>query len=173
MERTEEITSLEVLGIAIRGLIDDQEIYQNLADKAENEILKNRIMNLYHEEKKQQKLLEKKYKEMFPNVELIVPPRDHDKKILLDRNLSIKGILQHVIQGHKESREYYLDLAEAITDLSGKRCFRFIADMKFSHQMMLTAELEMIEKYPAYFKSSEVWDAEHRLRADRIKRREN
>ena len=44
--------------------------------------------------------------------------------------------------------------------------------MKYSHQMMLTAELDMIEKYPAYFDEAKIWDAEHRLKADRIKRRE-
>jgi len=170
MERTEELTSLEALGIAIRGLMDDQEVYRNLAEKTENEVLSNRIMNLSYEAKQHKQLLIAKYKEMFPNVELIIPPSENDKEIIEEEN--IRGFLQHVIRKHKEAREYYLDLAESITDLSGQRCLRFIADMKFSHQMMLTAELDMIEKYPAYFESAKIWDAEHRLRAVRIKRKQ-
>lgn len=172
MERTEELTSLEALGIAIRGLMDDQEVYKNLADKTENDIIRNRIMNLSYEAKQHKQLLKAKYKEMFPNVDLIIPPSENEKEIIEEKNISIKGFLQLVIRKHKESREYYLDLAETITDLSGKRCLRFIADMKFSHQMMLTAELDMIEKYPAYFDETKIWDAEHRLKAERIKRRE-
>jgi len=170
MESTEELTSLEALGIAIRGLTDDQEVYRNLADKTENEVLSNRIMNLSYEAKQHKQLLIAKYKEMFPNVDLIIPPSENEKEIIEEKN--IRGFLQRVILKHKEAREYYLDLAETITDLSGRRCLRFIADMKFSHQMMLTAELDMIEKYPAYFENAKIWDPEHRLRAERIKRRQ-
>ena len=173
MESTEELTSLETLGIAIQGLMDDQEVYRNLAEKTENEILKNRIMNLSYEARQHKQLLEAKYKEMFPNVDLIVPPSDFKQESIEEKNISIKSFLQLVINKHKKSREHYLDLAEAVTDLSGKRCLRFIADMKYSHQMVLTAELDMIEKYPAYFDNEKIWDAEHRLKAERIKRRED
>jgi hypothetical protein len=48
--------------------------------------------------------------------------------------------------------------------------FRFLADMKFSHQMLLNAELEMIEKYPSYYEGPGSWEAETRLKAPRIKR---
>ncbi len=173
MNQREDLTSLEALGLAIRGLMDAQEVYKNLADKCENDLLRDRILNLYSEEKKHQQLLEAKYKEMFPNVELMLPeskiPKDLADKSICSK-LKAKDILQLAIDEHKSDREYYLDFAESVQELSGKRMFRFLADMKFSHQMMLMAELEMIEKYPSYFEEQKSWDVEGRLKAERIRR---
>lgn len=172
----EEITSLEALGIAIRDLIDAQELYWDLANMTDNDLLRDRFMNLHYEEKKQQHILEKKYKEMFPNVELMLPPSRLPKEIT-DRKLlkkkEVKEVLRLAIDQHKQSREFYLDCAESVSDLSGKRMFRFLADMKFSHQMMLSAEFELLEKYPSYLEGVKNWETESRLRTEKIKRRED
>lgn len=172
----EEITSLEALGIAIRDLIDSQELFWDLANMTDNDLLRDRFMNLHYEEKKHQHILEKKYKEMFPNVELMLPPSRLPKEVT-DRKLlkkkEVKEVLQLAIDQHKNSREFYLDCAESVKDLSGKRMFRFLADMKFSHQMMLSAELEMFEKYPAYLEDAKSWESESRLRTEKIKRRDD
>jgi rubrerythrin len=168
----EEITALEALGIAIREHMDMQKVYKNLADVAENDLIKDRIMNLYHEEMKHCMLLEKKYKEMFPDVNLDLPKsRLPDDFVEGKKNArkNIHDILQFAIKINKDSREFYLDLAESTSDLSGRRMFRFLADMKFSHQMMLTAELEVLEKYPTYFEQSFSWDAETRSKSGKIK----
>jgi len=165
-----DITSLEALGIAIRDLIDTQELYQKLSQLSNNDVLKDRFMNLYYEEKKHTQLLKKKYKEMFPTVELILPESQIPKDVLNTKQiqkLSIKDLLQLAIDGHKRAREFYLDCAETVTDLSGKRMFRFLADMKFSHQMMLSAELEMLEKYPAYLENIKGWDVETRFKTEK------
>jgi rubrerythrin len=85
--------------------------------------------------------------------------------------MEIKDVLQLAVDEHKRSREFYLDCAASDIDLSGKRMFRFLADMKFSHQMMLSAELEMLEKYPAYMEEAKSWDPESRLTSEKMKRR--
>jgi len=169
----ESLTALEALALAIRIEMDAQELYQDLASMTENDLLKERFLNLYQEERRHQVLLEKKYREMFPGVDLQLPetqlPRDMlNEKIA--KSPSIKGVLQIAIDEVKKSREFYLDCAEAEGDLSGKRMFRFLADMKFSHQMMLNAELEVIEKYPAYYEGQSAWEVEKGLKAQRIKR---
>ncbi len=170
----EGITALEALGIAIRDLIDSQEVYQNLAVMTDNDLLRDRFMNLYYEERKHQQLLEKKHNDMFPDVELKLPPSKLPKEIKgrsSYKKQSIIDVLQLSINEHKRSREFYLDCAESVTDLSGKRMFRFLADMKFSHQMMLSAELEMLEKYPSYLQDPKSWDVESRLKLEKIKRK--
>jgi len=171
----EEITALEALGIAIRDLVDAQEVYKDLAAMTENELHRDRFQNLYYEEKKHEQLLRKMYSEMFPEVELVLPP-SRLPTMLIDskerKSLDIKDILKSAINEHKISREFYLDCAETVIDLSGKRMFRFLADMKFSHMAMLEAELEMIEKYPRYFEGQKPWEVESRLRTEKIKRRD-
>jgi rubrerythrin len=170
---TESLTALEALALAIRIEMDAQKLYQDLASMTENDLLKERFLNLYQEERRHQLLLERKYKEMFPCTDLQLPetqlPRDIlDEKIA--KSPGVKDVLKIAIDEVKKAKEFYLDCAETEADLSGKRMFRFLADMKFSHQMMLNAELELIEKYPSYYENQSTWEVEKGLKAHRIKR---
>jgi rubrerythrin len=169
----EGATALEALGIAIRNEIDAQALYQDLASLAKDEVLKERFLNLHQEERRYRLLLEKKYREMFPGVDLQIPPSQlpieiHDEN--LNKNLTLKDVLEIAINAEKTAREFYLDCAETTPDLSGKRMFRFLADMRFSHQMILAAELEIIEKYPAYYRVTKDWEAETTLKKEKMKR---
>ena len=168
----EDLTALEALGIAIRSEIDAQEVYSDLAGMCGDELLKNRFLSLFHEERRHQTLLEKKYKEMFPETDLVLPQSQLPTEVVesgIRKKMNIKDVLQLAINEEKRVREFYLDCAGSVKDLSGNRMFRFLADMEFSHQMMLTAELELIEKYPSYMEGPKKWEAETRLKADKIK----
>ena len=173
MMETKELTALEALAVAIRSEIDAQEVYKDLASMTENDILKERFLNLYNEERRHQLLLEKKYKEMFPETDLSLPKSQLPKNARtpqLRKKLKMKDVLSLAIEEERKSREFYLDCAETVKDLSGRRMFRFLADMEFSHQMMLSAEYEMIDKYPSYFEEDvNGWDAETGLKKERIK----
>jgi len=149
-----DLTALEALGIAIRSEIDAQELYKELADKCNNDLLKNRLLILHNEEKRHQTILENIHKQLFSEVELKIPPTETIKKKIfgeVKKPEKITDLLKYAIDLERKSKEFYLDCAELVQDLSGKRMFRFLADMEFNHQMMLTNELEMIEKYPTYF----------------------
>jgi len=167
------LTALEALGLAVRCEMDARALYQNLASRIDNDLLKERFLNLAQEEKRQQLLLEKKHREMFPEVELELPPCQLPREVLEKtpgKELTLKEVLKTALEEAKRAREFYLDCAETTDDLSGKRMFRFLADMKFSHQMMLAAELEMLEKYPAYYEGPGSWEVETHLKAPKIKR---
>ncbi|MBM4170435.1 MAG: hypothetical protein FJ214_01025 [Ignavibacteria bacterium] len=166
----EDLTALEALGIAIRSEMDAQDVYKDLAELCENEELKGRFLNMYQEERRHQVLLENMYREMFPNVDIKLPPSQLPKEVnnkSARKKLGIKDVLKHAIDEEKKAREFYLDCVSSVKDLSGQRMFRFLADMEFSHQMILNAELEMIEKYPLYFENPKGWEVESRLRAGR------
>ncbi len=166
----EDLTALEALGIAIKSEMDAQEIYQDLADLTQNDLLKERFLNLVKEEKQHQLLLEKKYDELFPDVPLKLPESQmlkHVNSSAARKNMSIKDVLKIAIDEEKRTRNFYLDCAEYVKDLSGKRMFRFLADMEFSHQMILSAEYELIENYPQYFGELKSWDVENSLRKEK------
>jgi rubrerythrin len=170
--QTENLTALEALGIAIRSEIDAQEVYSDLVDMCGDELLKNRFLSLFHEERRHQTLLEAKYKEMFPETDLALPQSQLPAEVVKSNNrkkMQIKDVLRLAINEEKRAREFYLDCAVTAKDLSGNRMFRFLADMEFSHQMILVAELELIEKYPSYMEGPKKWEAETRLKADKIK----
>lgn len=158
-----ELTALEALGIAIRSEIDAQDLYKDLAEKCKNDLFKEKLLVLHNEEKKHQTILENLHKQFFGEVELKIPPTETVKKKVyggINKPEKIMDILRYAIELERKSREFYLDCADLVQDLSGKRMFRFLADMEFNHQMMLTNELEMIEKYPSYFDQTVPFEVE-------------
>ena len=119
----EGITALEALGIAIRNEIDAQALYQDLASLTKDEVLKERFLNLQQEERRHRLLLEKKYKEMFPHVDLQLPPSQLPVELGdegLSKKHSLKDVLEIAINAEKEAREFYLDCAETNARSFGK-----------------------------------------------------
>ncbi len=148
------LTSLEALGIAIRSEIDAQNLYEELSQRTASAAVAGRFKQLFKEEKQHQKILEEMHSRYFPGTQVKPPPsvlpvsfNTKGKRI----NKSVVDVLELAIEEERKSREFYLDAAEQTPELSGKRMFRFLADMEFSHQMRLQAEVELCKRYPAYF----------------------
>jgi len=169
----EDITAIEALGIAIRTEIDSQLIYEELSELCKDDLLKERFLNLSKEERKHQLIFEKKYAEMFPDVELVLPLTQLPHKAIdpdLKKKLGIKDVILMAIDEEKRACEFYSNYAKNVKDLSGQRMFKLIADMEYQHQMILEAEYDIIKKYPNYYGDIEGWDVESRLKAEKIKR---
>ena len=163
-----EVTSLEVLGIAIRSEIDAQEIYREMAQRVTNPGAKERFHLLAAEEEQHQVILGRKYNRLFPQVPLkmpqsLLPPKAATAE--LRKDLILRDVLDIAIQEERHSRDFYLDAASRIGDLSGKAMLKFLADMEYSHMMSLTAEYDMLVKYPHYYENvEEPWQEEPGLR---------
>jgi rubrerythrin len=173
MSNYEDLTSLEALGIAIRSEIDAQNVYEDLAELCEDDLLKERFINLAQEEKKHRLLLEKLYSRMFPEVDLVLPQSQLPQKAINSerrKKLGLKDVLQIAIDEEERMFIFYDKLSKNVKDLSGQRMFKYIADIEYRNKMILEAENEILEKYPHYYGEIESWDAEFRLKAERIKR---
>ncbi len=165
---TKHLTSLEALGIAIRSEIDAQNLYEELKKRTTSSGVLDRFKQLQNEEKQHQKILEQMYYRMFPQTELKLPPSvlpigfsGKEKRT----HKSLVEVLELAIEEERRSRDFYLDVAEQTPELSGKKMFRFLADMEYSHQMRLQAESELCRRYPNYFSCGrEPWKPEQRLR---------
>lgn len=85
---------------------------------------------------------------------------------------TLANALRMALEVEKRSREFYLNQAEEAGDPSGQRMFSTLAKIKFSRLMMLSEELEMLEKYPVYHEGHQSWDAESTLKKTNIKPRD-
>jgi rubrerythrin len=173
MNTNENLTSLEALGIAIRSEIDSQNVYKDLAELCEDDLLKERFLNLAQEEKKHQLIFEKMYSDMFPEVDLVLPASQLPSKAIdteCRKKMGLKDVLMVAIEEEKRMHNFYENFAMNVKDLSGKRMFRFIADMEYKHRLILQAEYEIIEKYPKYWGETGNWDVESRMKSEKIKR---
>ena len=161
-----ELTAIEALGVAIRAEIDASEVYAELATRVPNPFLQQKIMLLAKEELQHKRILEEAYKTKFPEVPLVLPGSQLPKEISCraDRDqLSASEILSCAIEEERRARQFYLEAAQQATDLTGQRMFNYLADWEFSHEMALTAERDMLLRYPRYFEqASEPWKPEFR-----------
>jgi rubrerythrin len=109
---------------------------------------------------------------MFPDVPLQLPPSQLPAKAkteILRGNLSLREALDIAIQAERHARDFYLDAANHVEDLTGKAMFKFLADMEYAHQMELTAQYDLLVKYPNYYDDvSEPWQEELGLRRQKI-----
>jgi rubrerythrin len=162
------LTSLEALGIAIRSEIDAQNLYEELGQRTAWPVVRGRFKQLLNEEKQHQTILEEMHSRYFPGTQIKLPPsvlpvdfRTKEKRT----HRSVVDVLELAIEEERKSREFYLDAAEQTPELSGKRMFRFLADMEYSHQMRLQAEAELCKRYPAYYcEGQEPWKPEQTMR---------
>ncbi|MEK6570986.1 MAG: ferritin family protein, partial [Bacteroidota bacterium] len=118
-----ELTALEVLGVAIRAEVDAQDMYREMAQRISNPRAKERFYLLVAEETQHQHLLEHKYKEMFPDVPLRLPPSQlpsHVATAELRKDLSLREALAVAIQEERRVRDHYLESVPHVEDLTGK-----------------------------------------------------
>jgi rubrerythrin len=166
------LTSLEVLGIAVRSEMDAQDVYQEMALRISNPRVKERFHLVVAEEQRDQILLERKYRELFPDVPLelpssLLPPRVCSAD--LRGGLGLLGVLDLAIQEERHSRNFSLGAASRVEDLGGKAMLNFLADWEYAHQMMLTAERDMLVKYPNNYEDvAEPWQEELGLRKEKV-----
>jgi rubrerythrin len=167
-----ELTSLEVLGIAIRSEIDAQHIYREMVQRVTSPRAKERFHLLVAEEQQHQNILEKKYYQLFPRVPLVLPQSSlppSGATTDLRKDLELLKVLDLAIQEERHSRDFYLEAAFHVEDPSGKAMLKFLADMEYSHFMSLNAEHDMLVKYPHYYEeTAEPWQEELGLRKEQL-----
>jgi rubrerythrin len=143
-----------------------------MASRISNPRAKERFHLLVAEEQRHQILLERKFRELFPDVPLKLPPSLLPHKAAtadLRQGLGLREVLDLAIQEERHSRDFYLEASSHVEDLSGRAMLKFLADWEYAHQMGLTAEYDMLVKYPNYYEDvAEPWQEELGLRKERI-----
>jgi rubrerythrin len=145
MER--KLTSLEVIGMAIRSEEDAAKFYGHISTMTENELVGAKYKQLAKEETGHRKMLVSLYKKMSNTTEL--PPRIPGEPdtaeggaVLDEISGSLEDLLKLAIKRERKARDFYKDAAAQATDLSGKRILRYLSDVEHGHELMLKNELE-------------------------------
>lgn len=149
----EGLTALEALGVAIRAELDSRDIYNEMADRAQDELVARRFELLAAEEDRHRDLLVARWTELAPNVPLKLPPSALPEGLATREKRSTRGlteVLELAIEEERRSRDFYLSAARGTADLSGQAMFRFLADMEYAHWMTLAQERDLLARYPNY-----------------------
>jgi rubrerythrin len=141
-----KLTSLEVVGMAIRSEEDAAKFYSHIADMIDNEGVSIKYRHLAKEEAGHRKMLVELYKKILGHEEN--PPQIPGKPetaegspIPKDISNSLEALLILALKREQAAKDFYRQAAAA-TDLSGKRILEYLVHVETGHEMMLKSELE-------------------------------
>jgi rubrerythrin len=143
----DNLTTLEILGIAIKSEIDAVRLYTRMKGMVNSEDLKEKMDFLISQERKHEQILTEVYEKKFPEVKLALPPKSIVPMIddVLSRESTLKELFDVGMKAEKLSEKFYTDLANKTGEMSAKSILLYMANMELSHYAILEAEWKQIE----------------------------
>ncbi len=146
-----ELTSVEVLGLAVAQEVAAYKRYKLFASRVNNPLVKQKFLSLAREEQAHRTLLYdqlKKYTgEEKPGLPKKAPRFNKDE----DLARPLHEIILLAIKKEQEAQEFYREAAAAATDPTGKRILDYLADFERGHERILQEEYDAVAKYPEWF----------------------
>jgi len=146
-----DLTSVEVLGLAISQEVMAHKRYKLFASRVKNPLVKEKFLSLAREEMAHRKmlysLLQQYTGEAKPPLPKKAPRLDMDAEV----NRPLPEILKLAIEKEREARVFYRDAANKASDPTGKRILLYLAQFEEGHERTLRIELEEIFKDPEWF----------------------
>jgi rubrerythrin len=158
MDRT--LTSVEVLGLAIRSEEDAAKFYGHISRMIENNLVRVKYEQLAKEETGHRKMLVTLYKEMTGTEESPErvpgePETAEGDAIPDDIADSLEGLLRLAVKREKNAHEFYREAAAKAKDLSGRRILEYLADVEKGHQAMLEKEVEAYHRDKEWYRGQQ------------------
>ncbi len=147
MARDRDLTTLEVLAIAIRSEIEAVKLYTRMKEKTRNPDLKAKCDFLTAQEKNHERVLTEAYRSKFPGVELRLPQKTLVPAVddVLARDATLKELFAAAMEAETKSEEFYRDLAGRTHDQSSRSILEYLASMEHSHYAILEAEFKELQ----------------------------
>ena len=142
-----DLTTLEVLGIAIKSEIEAVKLYNRMKELTKNNDLIMKLDFLVAQELKHKEILTEAYKKKFPEVDLSLPSKSLVPTIgeLIEKGAGLKELFGAAMEAERISEEFYGGLAEKTRDSNSKSMLQYLASMERSHFSILEAEYKQLE----------------------------
>ena len=152
MKLDPNLTIPEILAIAIRAEISAQNIYRTMAERVQNEVVKEKLQHLYEQEKKHEEILTEKYKEATEGKEPVLAEKGRSEvEDLLEGNYTHEAALKLAIEAEEKAANFYLEAARLARDANGRFMFEYLANFERGHKEILEDELRALENNPHWF----------------------
>jgi len=157
MAMDEELTTLEVLGVAIRSEIEAAALYARLAGQVRNDALASKLDFLRLEEEKHHSILKDLYVHRFPDVELQLPGRSIVPTVdsFKIAGLGVPELFQLAMKAELLASDFYAREANHSTDDAARTMLRYLSNVERSHHSMLQTEYELVSRFPDYYNADE------------------
>jgi len=140
----------ELLLSAMKSESDSNKIYNKMAKKTKNGLLKDRLKFLANEELKHQLFLEDVYKNHFTDKKIILPRETPVPfpEIKITEETTMSKLLSSAMAAEKFASDFYKKLAEEFENGSKiNNTLIYFADMEIGHYKILETEKESMERF--------------------------
>ncbi|MBN1483638.1 MAG: ferritin family protein [Chloroflexia bacterium] len=153
MAMAEDLTPLEILGVAIKSEIAAARLYEYMAEQVANLDLKERLQFLVKEEQKHRRILEQAYHRQFPEIALVLPEQSLVPTVeaALQQGTPIPELFRLAMESERLSKEFYGDLAGRATEENSRSTLQYLSQMEQGHYDLLKTEYELIQRFPSYY----------------------
>ena len=157
MTIADDLTPLEILGVAIKSEIEAANLYRHMVGLVVNLDLRERLSFLVQEEEKHRQILEAAYKRQFPEVELALPARSLVPTVqaAIQEGAPVPELFRLAMEAEHLSEEFYGELAGRAPEENSRTLLTYLSRMEHGHYELLHTELEIIQRFPTYYQVKE------------------
>ncbi len=145
---------------AIKSEVESKRVYEDLANRVKNALLKERLLFLAGEEDKHRAFLEALYRQKFPDEEIVLPEKTPvplpEVDASEDRLLS--EIIEDAMKAELAAKDFYESLKDLLKDENNRKMLQILANMEQGHYDILAKELENLKTFENY---DEYWPMMH------------
>ncbi len=137
---------------AIKSEIDSKELYETLAERVKNSLLKDRLLFLAGEEEKHRAYLDALYRQKFPGEELVVPEKTPVPLPVVDASEDrlLSEIIEDAMKAELAARDFYESMKDLLHDKKNRNMLQILANMEQGHYDILAKELENLKQFENY-----------------------
>lgn len=147
-----ELSSLEIIGIAVRAERESFNLYSDLANRIANPAARAELARLADEETQHEKWLSEYYMSMTRSRDIPPVPDVHIKMFgpRPDAQMDVMQIIDLAIGKERLSEEVYAEAERRSTDASGRRLLGELVEFERSHARKLAALIDHARRNPAW-----------------------
>lgn len=144
----------EVLGVAIRSEIDAAAFYTRLQDRVKNAVLLQKLKFLAMEEEHHRKILERIFGQKFRDQSRDVPESALMPPISasLGAGPSVLDLFLAALKAEETAESFYMAAVDRAEDEGSRSLLAYLGRVERSHQAMIKSEIELLQKFPDYYK---------------------
>jgi rubrerythrin len=142
---SEELTTVEILALAIRSEEEAAKFYGGLAKRIKNDLARAKYESLAYEEASHRQLLINLYRKTTGEdrpPEIPGEPRTAEGGGVEVESEDIERLLQIAIEREQKAGAFYKEMSSRMKDANGRRLLQYLADIERGHEVMLQSELE-------------------------------
>jgi rubrerythrin len=148
-----ELTSIEVLGLAISQEVEANKRYQLMASQVSNPLVKEKFKSLAREERAHREMLYTLLQRYTGEAKPPLPKKAPRANKGFEPNVPVAEALKLAIQKEREATNFYKNAAKNSSDPTGKRLLLYLALFEEGHERSLQIELDAVAKYPQWFEN--------------------